>query len=104
VGTFKNFQVTDSTGKRYSATLVGTFPPDDLAVIHVEGGRLRAATLGDSSMLHVGDIVLALGNPLGLQSSVTNCRDGVRGRPGAVFRSSQGARVREARFGHFPKR
>jgi 3-hydroxyisobutyrate dehydrogenase-like beta-hydroxyacid dehydrogenase len=51
---------------------VGTFPPDDLAVIHVEGGRLPAATLGDSSMLHVGDIVLALGNPLGLQSSVTN--------------------------------
>jgi putative serine protease PepD len=72
VGAYKSFQVTDSTGKRYSATLVGTFPPDDLAVVHVEGGRLPAATLGDSSMLHVGDIVLALGNPLGLQSSVTN--------------------------------
>jgi putative serine protease PepD len=72
VGTSKSFQVTDSTGKRYDATLVGTFAPDDLAVVHVEGGKLPAATLGDSSKLQVGDIVLAVGNPLGLQSSVTN--------------------------------
>ena len=72
VGTFKRFQVTDSTGKRYAATLVGTFVPDDLAVVHVEGSHLPPAALGDSSKLQVGDIVLAVGNPLGLQSSVTN--------------------------------
>jgi putative serine protease PepD len=72
VGTFKRFQVTDSTGKRYAATLVGTFVPDDLAVVRVEGGHLPPAALGDSSKLQVGDIVLAVGNPLGLQSSVTN--------------------------------
>jgi putative serine protease PepD len=72
VGTFKSFQVTDSTGNRHSATLVGTFAPDDLAVVHVDGDQLPAATLGDSSKLQVGHIVLALGNPLGLQSSVTN--------------------------------
>jgi putative serine protease PepD len=72
VGTYKRFQVTDSTGKRYAATLVGTFAPDDLAVVHVEGGHLPPAALGDSSKLQVGDIVLAVGNPLGLQSSVTN--------------------------------
>jgi putative serine protease PepD len=72
VGTYKRFQVTDSTGKRYPATLVGTFAPDDLAVVHVEGGHLPPAALGDSSKLQVGDIVLAVGNPLGLQSSVTN--------------------------------
>jgi putative serine protease PepD len=72
VASYKRFQVTDSTGKRYGATLVGTFAPDDLAVVHVEGSHLPPATLGDSSKLQVGDIVLAVGNPLGLQSSVTN--------------------------------
>jgi len=72
VATFKRFQVTDSTGKRYAATLVGTFAPDDLAVVHIEGSHLPPAALGDSSKLQVGDIVLAVGNPLGLQSSVTN--------------------------------
>lgn len=72
VGTFKHFQVTDSTGKRYAATLVGTFAPDDLAVVHIQGSHLPPAALGDSSKLQVGDIVLAVGNPLGLQSSVTN--------------------------------
>lgn len=72
VGTYKRFQVTDSTGKVYAATLVGTYAPDDLAVVHVEGSHLPSAALGDSSKLQVGDIVLAVGNPLGLQSSVTN--------------------------------
>jgi S1-C subfamily serine protease len=72
VGRYKRFQVTDSSGRRLAATLVGAFPPDDLAVIHVAGGSLRAAVLGDSSKLRVGDIVLAVGNPLGLQSSVTD--------------------------------
>jgi S1-C subfamily serine protease len=72
VGTSKRFQVTDSTGKRYPATLVGTFPPDDLAVVHIQGSNLPPATLADSSKLQVGDIVFAVGSPLGLQSSVTN--------------------------------
>jgi putative serine protease PepD len=72
VGTYKRFQVTDSTGKVHAATLVGTYAPDDLAVVHVEGSQLPSAALGDSSKLQVGDIVLAVGNPLGLQSSVTN--------------------------------
>ncbi len=72
VGTYKTFRVTSSSGRRYTATLVGTFASGDLAVIHVEGAKLPAARLGDSSSLEVGDIVLAVGNPLGLQSSVTN--------------------------------
>jgi S1-C subfamily serine protease len=56
----------------YSATLVGTFPPDDLAVIRVNGaGNLHPATLGDSGKLKTGDIVMAIGNPLGLSGSVT---------------------------------
>jgi putative serine protease PepD len=71
VGTAKTFTVTTSNGKQYKATLVGTFEPDDLAVIKVSGATLRAATFGDSSKLKVGDIAIAIGNPLGLRSSVT---------------------------------
>jgi S1-C subfamily serine protease len=71
VGSYKSFQITDSTGKRYSAKLVGTFVPDDLAVIRVSGAQLKPLAFADSSHLEVGDIVLAVGNPLGLQSSVT---------------------------------
>ncbi|MCW2765483.1 MAG: serine protease [Nocardioides sp.] len=67
----KSFTVTTSTGKRYPATLVGSFAPDDLAVIKVSAPALKPATFGDSSKLQVGDIAIAIGNPLGLQSSVT---------------------------------
>ncbi len=63
--------VTTSTGKKYQGTLVGTFAPDDLAVIHVNNATLTPASFADSSKLEVGDIVMAVGNPLGLQSSVT---------------------------------
>jgi putative serine protease PepD len=64
--------VTTSSGKRYPAKLVGSFPPDDLAVIKVSGANLHAATFADSSKVQVGDIAIAIGNPLGLQSSVTD--------------------------------
>jgi putative serine protease PepD len=66
-----SFTVTASNGKRYRATLVGSFPPDDLAVIRVSGARLEPAVFADSSKLEVGDIAIAIGNPLGLRSSVT---------------------------------
>jgi S1-C subfamily serine protease len=60
------------TARTYPAKLVGTFAPDDLAVIRIIGApALRPATFGDSSALHTGDIVMAVGNPLGLSSSVT---------------------------------
>jgi S1-C subfamily serine protease len=66
------FRVTDSRGRRYDATLVGTFAPDDVAVVHAQKASLPPAKFADSSKLHFGDIVLAVGNPLGLRSSVTN--------------------------------
>jgi putative serine protease PepD len=66
------FTVTTSTGKRYPAKLVGAFPPDDIAVIRVAGANLKPATFADSSTLQAGDLAMAIGNPLGLQSSVTN--------------------------------
>jgi putative serine protease PepD len=65
------FKVTLADGRTVDGTLVGSFTGDDVAVIHVNATGLQPATFGDSSKLVVGDIVLALGNPLGLQSSVT---------------------------------
>jgi putative serine protease PepD len=65
------FTVTTSGGKRLTGTLVGSFPEDDLAVIKVSASGLRPATFADSSKLEVGAISMAIGNPLGLASSVT---------------------------------
>jgi putative serine protease PepD len=65
------FQVTLADGKQYPARLVGGFPADDLAVLHVDATGLHPAGFADSSALAVGDVTLAIGNPLGLQSSVT---------------------------------
>jgi S1-C subfamily serine protease len=72
VGTSKSFQVTFSSGQTSNANLVGVYTGGDLAVIKVSGGSsLQPATFGDSKALQVGDITLAIGNPLGFASSVT---------------------------------
>ncbi|MEW9556029.1 S1C family serine protease [Nonomuraea sp. NPDC050783] len=61
-----------SDGKTAKATVVGTDPATDLAVIRAEGvSGLTKATLGNSDLLKVGDDVLAIGSPLGLDGSVT---------------------------------
>ncbi|MFC4120234.1 S1C family serine protease [Nonomuraea zeae] len=61
-----------SDGKTAKASVVGTDPATDLAVIRAEGvSGLTKATLGDSDQLKVGDGVLAIGSPLGLDGSVT---------------------------------
>ena len=72
VGSSKSFRITSASGKRFSGSLVGVYRPDDLAVVRAKGSTLKPATFGNSSQLRVGDIVLAIGNPLGLRSSVTN--------------------------------
>ncbi|HLL65333.1 MAG TPA: trypsin-like peptidase domain-containing protein [Micromonosporaceae bacterium] len=65
-------QVTFSDGKTARATIVGTDPAGDLAVIKAQGvSGLSAAKFGDSNAARVGDTVLAIGSPLGLQGSVT---------------------------------
>ena len=72
VGTAQQFQVTFFDGQTVAATLVGIYPPDDLAVIKVNRAKgVNKLVLDDSSKLQVGDIVMAIGNPLGLASSVT---------------------------------
>ncbi len=70
VGNFKTFKITLASGT-YDGTLVGSFPANDLAVVHIKDATPHPATFADSSKLHVGDFALAIGNPLGLRSSVT---------------------------------
>jgi S1-C subfamily serine protease len=74
VGDATTFQVRLATNSRaFPATLVGSYPQGDLAVIRVQGASgLRAARFGNSGALRAGAIVLAMGNPLGLDGSVTN--------------------------------
>ncbi len=56
---------------RYKAKLIGTDPTTDLAVIKIEAKNLPVAALGNSDNVQVGEWVLAIGNPLGLTSTVT---------------------------------
>jgi putative serine protease PepD len=62
-----------SDGKKATATIVGTDPRTDLAVIKADGvSGLKPASFGKSADMQVGDTVLALGSPLGLEGSVTS--------------------------------
>ena len=75
VGSRSSFLVTPMSGRSLHATLVGVDPRDDIAVIRVRGasGRsLRPASFTDSSNIAIGATVIAIGNPLGLRSSVTD--------------------------------
>ena len=70
-GDSRRFLVTLEGGDRHTAALVGTDPSNDLAVIRLSDAKPSPATFADSSGVRSGDIVFAIGNPLGLQSSVT---------------------------------
>ena len=59
------------SGDEYPATLVGTDPATDVAVLKVDKTGLPAITLADSALLQVGDTVLAFGNPFGVGQTVT---------------------------------
>ena len=67
----QQFLVTLADGDRRQGTLVGSDPSNDIAVIRVSGNPPPPASFADSKSLQSGDIVFAIGNPLGLQSSVT---------------------------------
>ena len=58
-------QVTLHNGEQYSARIVGSDPSNDVAVIKIDAKDLTTATVGDSSTVEVGDLAVAIGNPLG---------------------------------------
>lgn len=71
-------------GKVYSGKVVGADPQTDIAVVKIDATGLPTAPLGDSASLHVGDMVMAFGNPFGLDFTVT------QGIVSALGRSSVG--------------
>jgi putative serine protease PepD len=65
------FTVTAADGSTHTGTLRGVFAEGDLAVVSVTGAKLRPARFADSAKVRTGEYALAIGNPLGLRSSVT---------------------------------
>jgi serine protease Do len=61
----------EDVGKNYQATIVGLDPQTDLALIKINDNNLPTLTFADSGSYHVGDFVLAIGNPLSFANSVT---------------------------------
>ena len=71
-------ELTDN--RTFTAKLVGSDPPSDLAVLKVDAKDLPTLSLGDSDKVRVGDFVLALGNPLGIGQTVTSGIVSAKGR------------------------
>lgn len=64
-------KVSLSDGREFTASVVGTDPKTDVAVIKIDANHLPVVTLADSDKLRVGDIVFAVGNPLDVGQTVT---------------------------------
>lgn len=85
-----------SDGDRIEAAVVGDDPATDLAILRIASRHLPCASLGDSSLLRVGQLVIAMGSPLGLQSTIST---GVVSALGRSMRGS-GGRVIERVIQH----
>jgi S1-C subfamily serine protease len=66
-----NIQVELTDGRSFKAKLVGADKPSDLALLKIEGNNLPSVRLGNSDAVEVGDVVLAVGNPLNVGQTVT---------------------------------
>jgi S1-C subfamily serine protease len=80
----ERIEVTLADGRRFVATLVGADEKRDLAVIRIEATELPTASWGDSDTLEVGEMVWAIGNPYGLDRTLTYGIISAIGRRGVV--------------------
>jgi S1-C subfamily serine protease len=82
-----SIRVAFSSGREFDADLIGEDAETDVALLRVGGEDMPAATLGNSSQLRVGQIAVAIGNPLGFQNTVTT---GVVSALGRSLRAASG--------------
>jgi S1-C subfamily serine protease len=87
VGSAERLRIRTEAGDELSGRVVGTDPWTDLAIVQAEGDILPHAELGDSGKLRVGQLVVAVGSPLGFESTVTA---GVVSALGRTLRSVSG--------------
>ncbi|MCB1799718.1 MAG: trypsin-like peptidase domain-containing protein, partial [Gammaproteobacteria bacterium] len=75
-------RVTTNDGRELKAELLGADPEIDIALLQIPAENLKAIPLADSSRLRVGDFVVAIGNPFGLNQTVTSGIVSALGRSG----------------------
>jgi len=90
----QKLEVTLGDGSKWPASLVGSDPDNDLAVIKIEAPRekLKVISMGDSKNLKIGQKVLAIGNPFGLQRTLTT---GIISSLGRTIRSDVGTLIED---------
>lgn len=93
VGNAKTVTVRLPDGSTHPGTVVGTSTGNDLAVVRLAGVTPQPAAFADSSKLEVGDVALAIGNPLGLASSVS---EGIVSSTGRSVSEGNGVTLRSA--------
>ncbi len=71
IGDAQKIIVTFSDGKEFPAKTIGTDPGTDIALIKIDGNNFPYLQFGNSDNLQTGELVMAIGNPLGLRSSVS---------------------------------
>jgi Do/DeqQ family serine protease len=79
-----NVDVEFTDGRTLTAKVIGTDKPSDLALLKVNGSNMHAIALGDSDAVRVGDVVLAVGNPLNVGQTVTMGIISAKGRSTGV--------------------
>jgi S1-C subfamily serine protease len=90
----QKLEVTLADGSKWPAKLVGTDPDNDLAVIRIDAPKekLKVISMGDSRNLKIGQKVLAIGNPFGLQRTLTT---GIISSLGRTIRSEVGTLIED---------
>ena len=87
VGRARSVKIGLPDGSTHDGNLVGADPATDLAVVHIDGSHLPAAELGNSAKVRVGQLVVAIGNPLGFSFTVSA---GVVSALGRTLRAQDG--------------